>query len=205
MESNEIETPTTPWECLPEVWPTEARFWSWVRGALRKEAWARHPIKMEFIRRNRIKVPNPNPNGRKAEVYGMQCKRCKGLFILPPDRKTRTRIETLTGEPLNYIEINHRYEAGTLSCKEDLGRFAANLLHVVFDDLESLCKQCHGIVTYAQRFGVSEEEAEVEKEVIKVCGGKAAEVKAWLQGRGVEPGPNAKIRRGQVRDVLAGG
>lgn len=188
-----------PWEQVPHIWPSESRFWSYVRGALR-EGWSSHPVKLEFIRQHRIKVPNPNPNGRNATVFGMKCNRCEGEFPMPVTRKVKARIEKLTGEDYNYIEINHKTEAGTLTSKSDLGRFASNLLYVSFKDLESLCKKCHSIVTYSQRYGVSEEEAEVEKKAIQVM---KEDEKQWLKERGVEPASNAKLRRAQVREVLS--
>lgn len=119
---------------------------------------------------------------------------------MPVTRKVKARIEKLTGEDYNYIEINHKTEAGTLTSKSDLGRFASNLLYVSFKDLESLCKKCHSIVTYSQRYGVSEEEAEVEKKAIQVM---KEDEKQWLKERGVEPASNAKLRRAQVREVLS--
>lgn len=171
-----------------------------MRGILRK-GWARHPIKLEFIKRNRIPVPNPNPNGRKKTVFGMVCNRCKGEFPMPVSRNTKSRIEKLTGKPYIPIEINHRTGAGTLTTKEDLGRFAANLLFVTFEDLEALCRECHGVVSYSQRYGVTEEEAELEKEVIRITKDNAT-CKTWLREKGEELARNATLRRDQVREVL---
>ena len=197
----QLENTITPWQQLPSVWKTQAAFWAFVRGALR-EPWARHPIKLEFIKQNRIQVPNPNPNGRKAMVFGMTCNRCKRDFPMPVSRVVKKRIEAATGFPYRYIEINHKQEAGSLTCKEDLGRFAANLLYVVFKDLEPLCNVCHGIVTYAQRYNVDECEAEVAKEAIAICKESATKVKGFLEKNGVIPATNATKRRKQVEQVL---
>lgn len=195
--------PQNPWEQAPHVWKTESQFWAYVRGCIR-EGWARHPVKLEFVKQHRIRVPNPNPRGR-GPSWGMECARCKGEFILPLTKKQVKNIEDQTGEPLDYnpIEINHKTEAGTLSCKEDLGRFSSNLLFVTFDDLEGLCRLCHGIITYAQRYGVTEEEAEIEKAVIQAFKDYSnQEIKDMLIGAYIEPASNAAKRRAQVRELF---
>lgn len=193
---------TNPWELEGVPWKNESQFMNFVRGVLRK-GWSRHPVKLEFIKRNRIKVPNPNPNGRVDSIWGMECNMCHGLFPLNIDRATKKKIESLTKQEVVTIEINHKNEAGTLTCKEDIGRFAANLLFVGFDDLEALCKVCHGYVTYSQREGVSVQEAKLIKQAIKIE--KSKEDRNILKAAGIKPDTNAKKRRLQLLELLRGG
>lgn len=175
---------------------------NFVRGVLRR-GWSRHPVKLEYIKRNRIKVPNPNPNGRVEKVWGMECNMCKGHFPMPVDKKVRKRIEDATGEKLVVIEINHISEAGTMTCKEDIGRFAANLLFVNLEDLEPLCQTCHGIVSYSQKEGVSIEEARATKKAIQIE--KEKRVNESLEELGITAASNAKLRRKQLVEAFMEG
>lgn len=188
-----------PWEIPGVPFNTESKFWSHIRGIMRK-GWSRFPVKLEFIKKYRIKVDNPNPNGRNEKVWGMKCASCGGEFSLPVAKKVRTKIEALTGEKFNYIEINHKTQAGSLKTKDDLGRFAANMFYVNFDDLEPQCKICHGEITHSEKFSLTIEEAKLEKQVIAIM--KDKNDKSWLTDKGITPGKNAKIRKQQIIDYL---
>lgn len=192
---------TEPWQVKGVSFNTESKFWSFVRSGLRS-AWSKHQVKLQFINTFRIKVDNPNPNGRVDKVWGMTCCKCGGEFCLPVPSKLRKKIEAATGEPFNYIEINHKTEAGSLKSKEDLGRFAANLLYVTFDDLEAVCKKCHSIITYMQKEGVDENEALLQKQAIVIIKKEKDNDKKWLIERGVKPKGNAKQRREQIIEEL---
>ncbi len=65
-----------PWENYPHVWKTESAFMSWVRGGIRKGLWNTNPVKLEFIKNNRKLIDNPNPKGKKAQVFGANCSLC---------------------------------------------------------------------------------------------------------------------------------
>lgn len=189
----------TPWQEAPEIWPTEAKFWSFVRSGMR-QIWTSHPIKIAFVKKFRIKVKNPNPDARVPEVWGMQCSKCGGKFPMPVSKSVKLKIEAHTREPFNYIEINHKVEAGSLKTKDDLAKFASNLLFVVFDDLEPLCKKCHSTTTYAMRMGVSEEDAALEKKAIHIINTQGD--KEFLRSLGLPVGSNAVSRRKQIIEYL---
>ena len=55
------------------IWKTESAFMSWLRGGVRGGLWNKHPVKLEFIKKNRIQIPNPNPKGKKPTVWGAVC------------------------------------------------------------------------------------------------------------------------------------
>ena len=190
---------TEPWQVKGVSFNTESKFWSFVRSGLRK-VWSRHQVKLKFIDTFRIKVINPNPDGRVEKVWGMTCVKCKQDFPMPVDKKLKKKIEAHTGKPFNYIEINHKTEAGTLRSKEDIGRFAANLLYVTFDDLEPMCKECHAVLTYMQKEGVDEKTAIAEKAAIAIC--KAKVDIEWLEDKGIVPASNAAKRRIQIVQEL---
>jgi len=188
-----------PWKVEGVSFNTESKFWSFVRSGLRK-VWARHEVKLRFIEKFRKKVPNPNPNGRVAEVWGMTCCKCNHDFPMPVDKKLRKKIEEFNGVPFNYIEINHKTEAGSLKSKDDVGRFASNLLYVTFDDLEPMCKKCHDVLTYMQKEGVDESTAKATKEAIEII--KSKKDKEWLLEKGIDPASSGPKRREQIIEVL---
>ena len=187
-------TKMTPWEQVPYIWKTESAFMSWVRGGLRAGIWAKHPIKLEYIKLNRIKVKNPNPNGRVATVWGMECERCKGHFpcTLPKKLKTSLKAQGLNSDT---IQIDHKNPAGSLKTKEDVGDFAGRLAWVTFEDLRPLCKGCHDIITYAEKNNVSEAEAVCQKAAIVCCGWAISEQKEFLLKEGFSDVGNATSRR----------
>ncbi len=195
-----------PWEYEGVSWKNEKQYWNWVRGVLRK-GWGRHPVKLEFIKKYKKKIkPNTNPNGRNDWCWGMTCNMCKEDFPLPlsatKERKPKilAAYEELHGKPPVFIEINHKNEAGSLQCKEDVERFAGNLLFVNFDDLESLCQNCHSIVSYSQKEGVSIEEARAHKKAIQIE--KEKRVNETLVELGITPASNATKRRKQLVEAF---
>ncbi len=121
---------------------------------------------------------------------------------MPVAKKLRLKIEEHTGKPFNYIEINHKVQAGSLKTKEDLGEFAGNLLFVTFDDLEAICKTCHSVVTYSQKSGMSEEDSAIEKQALFIVNKAKGNDKLWLTSKGITPASNAKLRRLQIVNKL---
>lgn len=140
-----------PWESFSHIWPTEARFITWVRGVLRK-GWSGHPVKLEYLTQSRKRIVNTNPKSKKAHptVWGWVCEQC---------RKEVTRVE-----------IDH---AGTVQGKftsmDDIQGYAEHLYLVDFDSLQCVCLPCHKIRSHSQKLGISFDEASVQKEAILIC------------------------------------
>lgn len=163
-----------PWEQLPNVWKTEASFWAWVKGVLRR-GWSKHPVKIEFIKKNRIRIPNPNPKGKVTSVWGGKCMRCGELFVEKD------------------MEVDHLGGTANLTEESHLQSCLKKLLLVCFDDLEWLCKSCHSIRSYAQRYGGTEQEAIIAKKGIAFSKLTAAEQNKALQE--IVVGANINIAR----------
>ncbi len=172
-----------PWTILPDVWKTESAFWVWVRGVLRK-GWSKHPIKLEYIKRYRVKIKNPKPNKRFPEVWGMICECCK-----------KPTIQT-------QIEIDHKGEEGHFTGLNDVKDYVAHLFLVDFDSLRAVCKPCHKIISYSQRSGMSFTEASTEKEIIRLMKKENKdELLAILESFGYNA-KNAKQRREALREIF---
>ena len=165
------------WEVYPEIWKTESSFMSWLRGGIRR-IWAKHPVKLDFIKQNRVKIPNPNPNGRVKTVWGGKC--------------------ALTGEyfVLNELECDHKVGNSSLKSVEDIQSFVECVLLVTADDLQLVSKEAHKIKSYAEKQGISFEEAKIEKEVIEII--KQKKDKAYLQEHQLPVSSTQSARRATI-------
>lgn len=139
-----------PWLLPYTPWKTQAAFFGYIRGGLRNGLWKRNPVKLEFLKAKRQRLPlgkstRTNPKGL---VWGFVCEECKESF------------------PQSQIEVHHNEAAGSLKTQEDLEGFITKMCFVDFDDLSILCKPCHATYTYAERYNITFEEAALEKERI---------------------------------------
>jgi len=133
--------------CTRHIFKTEAEFMAWVRSGIRQGLWNRHPVKMEILNSQRRKIKNPNPKPRKGAelVWGYDCAICGGQF-----------------QPKN-CEVDHKVGESSLKTIDDLVDFFKKLTFVTPDDLQIVCKDCHGIKTYSERYGVSFARARAKK------------------------------------------
>lgn len=166
--------------CTSRFFPTESKFFAWVRGGLRQGIWNKHPIKLDMLKTQRRKIKNPRPNPRKGSelVWGYDCAICEGQF---------TAMQ---------VEVDHMVGENKLTSIDDLVTFFKRLVLVTPQDLQIVCKECHGIKTYAERYGVSETEAKAVKMAIKaVKDGTADDELSRL-------GVIKKVLRKDVKDTL---
>lgn len=175
---------TKPWQEYPHIWKTKASFMSFLRGGIRRALWNRSPIKLEFIRKNRIRIPNPNPRGRVDEVWGAICGVCGGEFLLKD------------------VEVDHRVGNHSLKDLDDLQPFIEGIVCVSEEALSFVCKPCHKCKTHAEKMGISFDEALIMKNAIEIE--KNFDTKSWLIERGITPGKNMKERRKQIIKTLEG-
>ncbi len=166
-----------PWEEYPEFWKTEASFWSYLRGCLRRGIWEKSPIKLDFKNKACHKPPKGYTGKAKS---GVICP-LSGVFV----GKSKS-------------EVDHCFGNQSLTAMEDILPF---IMHLVppKGSLQLVEKEAHKIKSYAERIGVTYEEAVVIKQAISICKG---DEKKWLEGKGVVPASNAKLRREQVQEVL---
>ena len=169
-----------------DVWKTKSAFMSWMRGGIRRSLWNRHPVKLEFIKQNRIKIPNPNPKGKKPTVWGGCCEICNNLFIS------------------SEMQVDHIRESGSsLKTMDDIQKFIEDMVVVTVDDLRWVCKGCHSIVSMAQKNGVSFEEAKADKEAKRLVDNKL-DIN-FLQEHNVEQASTQAKRRKQIYEILVRG
>lgn len=153
-------------EKYPHIWKSKASFMAYLRGGIRRSCWMRHPVKLEFIKKNRQRIPNPNPKGKAAEVWGGECNVCKNLFIQ------------------SQLAVDHIREfSATLKEVKDIQSFVELISLVTEDDLQFVCKDCHDAISYSQKHNCSFEEARVRKKHILI--GKEKRLQQELEARGV--------------------
>src|SRR5690554_3928765 len=83
----------------PNLFPTEASFWSWLRGGLRQGLWNKSSLKLSFKNTN-VSPPPKDYNGRGRK--GQYC--------------------ALTGEwiPTSKLEVDHKEGHKSLRSGEDV-------------------------------------------------------------------------------------
>lgn len=158
-----------------DIWPTNAAFFTWLRGAMRKAIWQFHPIKFKH-KKSCVMSPPPEYSGR-----------AKGLIQC-----------SLTGQWVgqSMAEVDHVVGNVSLSKVDDILPF---LLHLALpDELQCVSKEAHKVKSYSERMGISFEEALVEKGAIALVksGGEK-----WLMDRGVDMPKKKDLRKILVQEL----
>jgi hypothetical protein len=133
-----------PWELYPHLWKTEAEFWTYLRGSLRRGIWEKSPIKLDFKNKN-CSPPPADYTGRGKS--GQYC--------------------ALSGKWTNKsaLEVDHVEGHMSLLSWEDILPFVMHLVPPP-DNMQLVAKEAHKIKSYAERIGVSYEEAVYIKQAI---------------------------------------
>lgn len=160
---------------------SEKALCSAIRSAIRS-VWLKHNTKLAYLYERTI--PDMDPTTRTKWLIKCEC--CGGLF------------------KLGDVEVNHRKGENQLLSFEDVLPFTQSILGVGYDDIEVLCKECHSILTYSERYGVSIEEAKLEKDVIKKINQKVTVQKKELLAAGFKASDtsNEEKRRECYRKLL---
>lgn len=167
-----------PWVDYPLLWPTKSKFYTYLRGVLRQAVWNKSPIKITF--KNSV-------CGKPPEGYTGKAK--SGAYC------------ALSGvwEGKSKLEIDHCKGNVPLNDEEDILSFIKHLIPPP-NSLQAVTSEAHKCKSYAEKQGITYEEAVIEKEIIKIC--KEKKDKSFLEERGINPLGNAAKRRQQIREVL---
>jgi hypothetical protein len=167
-----------PWEEFPEIWKTKSAFFTWMRGNLRRALWERYPPKIQF-KNSMCKTPPADYKGKAKS--GTEC--------------------SLTGEwtPKSYLEVDHIIGQASLKDWEDVTAFIKHLCTNT-DNMQLVGKDAHKIKSYAERKGISFENALLEKMVIQMIKNKTD--KQFFIDRTLEVPSNATLRRAEMLKLL---
>jgi hypothetical protein len=157
--------------------PNEHHVLNVVRSAIR-QAWMKSDTKLAYLYMNTI--PDMDDSTRTKWLF--KCEMCGELF------------------KLNEIEIDHKKGHNKFTSTEDFVEYFQNILMVGFDDLQILCKTDHAVKSLSESFGISFEEAKLEKQVIEIC--KSKKDKQFIKDAGLNPASNSTLRRLQVKEIL---
>jgi hypothetical protein len=167
-----------PWIEFKDIWPTKSAFFTWLRSGLRKSIWQFYPPKLQFKNSQTYK-PSQEYTGRAKKLV-----RCY-----------------LTGEEIavSYAEIDHVEGNVSLKDWDDLLPFIRHLC-ASKENMAVVSKEAHKIKSYAERMGITFEEAVLEKKLIEIF--KTKKDKQFLSEHDIVPESNAAKRKEQVREVL---
>lgn len=119
MKKGRTKTPPS------EAWPlwTEARFWQYIRSALRR-AWSRFPARYATLADAKM----PYTGNNKLQKFCYKCAVCENTF------------------QQKQVEVDHIIPCGTLSSWGDLESFCKKLF-CSKEGLRVVCKPCHKALT----------------------------------------------------------
>lgn len=154
----------------PDLFPTEAKFWAYLRGCLRRGLWEKSPMKFRYKSSAVTKPPvGYTGKGRK----GAEC--------------------ALTGvwTPTSKMEVDHINGNVPLQSEDDILDYIIHLL-ASDDELQLVSKEAHKIKNYQERMGITFEEAKVAKKVIAFSKQALTKQLKDLQSLGVVPDKETK-------------
>jgi len=150
----------------PDLFPTEAKFWSYLRGCLRRGLWEKSPMKFKY----KESQMGPPPAGYTGKGR-------KGTYC------------ALTGvwTPTSKMEVDHTEGHIPLTLEEHVIPYIIHLLSTGGDELQMVDKEAHKIKSYADRMGLTFEEATIEKDVIKFAKGTKLQQSHTLKALKISP------------------
>ena len=141
--------------------------------------------------RKRVPLGKITKKNTTGMVWGCECEHCHKDF------------------KQSECEVDHLNAAGSFKGWDDFEAWMMKLMHINWDSIRVVCKTCHRIISYAERQGMTFEEAKLEKEVIaftkltpKVQQGILTTLSNELKFKGSPPMGNAKERRSSMKYLL---
>lgn len=168
------------WEQYPEIWKTKSEFFTWLRGALRREVWSKYPPKLAFKNKNCTKPPEEYKGKAKSGAY------C-----------------ALSNKWVNKsnLEVDHIKGNVSLRSWEDLLPFVRHLC-ASEDNMQLVSKEAHKIKSYAEKNNITFEQAELEKYLIQIIDKEPRDsIQLFLSDYGHQ---DVKVKdiRDKLRDVF---
>lgn len=153
-----------------------------------RQMWGNSPFKRSYLEQHVVMVENKNTRSMKRYpvVKRYKCASCGEWFGSAE------------------VELDHINSENTLTEYEHIDQFFKTIVFPSPDEIQILCKDkklkgkvvhfgCHGVKTYAERYGKSLEEARVIKETLKIMGKKLD--KDYLNSHNLHIPTTIKARR----------
>lgn len=167
-----------PWNDYPNIWKNKSAFYTWLRGCLRNAVWNKSPIKIIFKNEN----CSPPPEGYTGKAKSGTCCALSGEW-----------------EGKSKLEVDHIEGNVSLLEEQDIIEFIKHLIPPP-NSLQLVTKEAHKIKSYAEKQGITYEQATAEKTAISII--KEKRDFSWLLDKGITPSKNQKIRRQQIVGYL---
>jgi len=160
---------------------TESQYLAWIRSALRSK-WLRWPPRAEAYKAAQVAYKGPQARRK----YSYKCAICGGLFA-----QKDTQCD------------HYPVDAGSILSVADIGAFCNNL-YCETSNLRIVCKECHGVHTYASKHGLSFDEAKIEKLVIEWSKKPVKQIVQMMAAHGYTANElsNAAKRRAALTEVF---
>jgi len=160
---------------------SEKKLCTQLRSAIRK-VWMQHPVKLSYL----YKHTYPDMDDSTRTKWKIDCEVCGDSF------------------KINEVQVDHIKGEHSLLTLNDVVPFANSILGVTHDDLQIACVECHEALTYAERYGMSLEDARKEKEVIAKLKQSVTIQKKELKKAGYKDKDisNEEKRRNAYREIL---
>jgi hypothetical protein len=178
------------WETYPDIWPTKAKFFAWLRGSLRRAVWEKYPPKLTFKNAHCHEPPK-----------GYTGKARSGAFC------------ALSGDFIGKSQLQVDHTIGHVSLKEweDVLPFVQHLCaaeYGPYENFQLVGKEAHKVKSHAERKGITFQEAILDKKVIAFTKLKPQQQLNTLS-QYIVPGEadvsSAEKRKNIYRQILQGG
>lgn len=184
------------WDYFTHIWSTESKYLSWVRGQIR-QIWKNSPQRSEFIKSRKQRLPAYDENGEtlkykngKEKLFVAYVCECCGTVCYDKDGTKNSKT----------YAVDHKQGNHSLISFDDAPGFFDSILRVRLEDLQILCKDCHDIKTYAEKYDISLLEAGFIKTAIALE--KSKEDKQFFIDRNLTVPSNAVKRREGLVNIL---
>lgn len=184
------------WDYFPHIWSTEAKYLSWIRGQIR-QIWKGSPQRSEFIKSRKQRLPAYDENGEtlkykngKEKLFVAYVCECCGTVCYDKDGSKNVKT----------YAVDHKQGNHSLRSFDEAPGFFDSILRVRLEDLQILCKDCHDIKTYAEKYDVSLLEAGFIKTAIALE--KSKEDKQFFIDRNLSIPSNIVKRREGIINIL---
>lgn len=155
----EVTKDHAPWLEAPDIWPTEAKYFMWLRGELRR-LWTHYPVRNQF--KESLVTYKPVMDKKTGKQSLFKSGKKKGKKRWKSEINCSLCHKTFSKSA---IEMDHLESAGSCSTHIEAAVFLHKLLCPA-TLMRPVCKICHKTHTYAEKHGLSMEEAKRTKAVI---------------------------------------